>query len=118
MILRLTLVRMVTPIEINTNTRVKPPSGHFVDEMLLSTRVPLEEIFIAENKNGVNGAKLRKYLRIDFFEQEHIKLKKMHDNLEASKKIAQFINKIEDIDIAVQLNKLLKETKNAENGRE
>ena len=38
MILRLTLVKMVTPIELNTNTPVKPPNGQIVVEMLLSTR--------------------------------------------------------------------------------
>ena len=40
---------MMTSIELNTNPRVKPPSGQFVNEMLLSTRDPQEEIFIAEN---------------------------------------------------------------------
>ena len=38
----------------------------------------------------------------------------MLDNLEASKKIAEFINRIEDIEISVQMNRMLEETQNAE----
>ena len=38
----------------------------------------------------------------------------MLDNLEASKKTVEFINEIEDIGVVVQMNRLLKETQNAE----
>ena len=68
--------------------------------------------FIKEQ--NVNGAKLHKYLRLNSFEQDRITLKKMLDNLEASKKIVEFINKIEDIGVVVQMNRLLKETQNTE----
>ena len=58
--------------------------------------------------------KLREHLRVGSFEQDHKILKEMLDNLEASKKIAEFIYKIEDIEISVQMNRMLEETQNAE----
>ena len=68
--------------------------------------------FIKEQ--NVNGAKLHKYLRLNSFEQDRITLKKILDNLEASKKIVEFINEIEDVGVVLQMNRLLKETQNAE----
>ena len=61
-------------------------------------------------KQIANGAKLREYLRVDSLEQDHKILKRILDNLEASKKIAEFINQIEDIEISVQMNRMLEET--------
>ena len=60
-----------------------------------------------------NVARLRHYLRLDPYEQDHKVLRKMLDNLEASKKIAEFINKIEDIEVSVQMNRTLEDTENA-----
>ena len=65
-------------------------------------------------KQIANVVKLREYLRVDSLDQDHKILKKMLGNLEAPKKIAEFIYKIEDIEISVQMNRMLEETQNAE----